>query len=1337
VYAFEIVFLLKNGKQTDGFHIPGRTSVPSDLVVINKADNDDYIGTGTSAPYWKIYNTASVIGDASSNDIGNATSYKYGEFAYWESTELYPCNTDVWGDLAGLPIRHHKFPDVLVSPITKPVIVYNGVLASQNNYVYPIGVNISIAQVNVLIDESVLTDDQKADIVGFKIVRGDRGTNKSIVAKGILRNVGTYKREEQSFYFPNYPYNDLTPDPFLNTTNNAWIGESEVWLVTCDSLDPILGYAEYSYGDPNTNKLITARIALGETKEFCATSRPQTTVGTCTIGPANYDYYYISNNCALGAHVYWNDPFTNDNSLYKSYGPWISGYCFSGTGAEVARVNVGVVPNTSEQNSGWCGPIPGAESCTRARLLPLVPDLIPYASRRSSINCDAPAPLSYDNNSDKYRQIFNSPETSFGQPFLGDILKLENVIYGKGDAHFVQVRSNAKYRLLTAEAQQDALNSAGALGAITGTGSKFNATAMWTAYQAYLQIYINGITRRNYAYSFNSTASYDYNTEITNSGNKQRTLDIKRYLIPGVQNVGDDFNINNWNRESSVYLKTDDVKTALPFPSSGVGVTDKSRFTISSGSSCGTPAQEKEISVVSYYASLKNTFVNQWGQIYSYDTIDTGFQRSVEFNTSAVIFGGDTFISRFAFKTKLPFFIDNRVNAPDDSDIFYDEIGNIAYPKYWHSARSILENYTPTGSTELTNIVSYKAHEFDCHNDPLPATGSNRTFYDGYFYLFAYGIPNFYCESSYNTDLRQAFNNKEGDFWPHVSTGIPDDWVQEDFVSIANDNTYTYNVTFSKQNKENTFTHLPADYNGAPCYTYYPFRAVYSDAQNTDADNRVNSWLTYRATSYYDFPQNYGALISLDGIQNKAVLARFENKTLMYNNLLTIDTSNPQAAYIGNPNMFKGAPPIDFAETDLGYVGSQNKMLLKIPQGQITVDAKRGQVFLIEGTKVEDLSAFGSGMNRFFTDHLAFEILRYFPKVDTDNNFNGVGLHGVYDSKFDRVILTKLDYIPLNEDIQYDPTTKDFYIETLIGDNIYSRTVISLKDQDYFCNKSWTLSFNVNTKSWISFHSYIPNWYIAENNFFYSGINGCCDEFDFVAGQIVDTPSTTTTTTMFVPTTTTTSTTVTLNCAVTGIVRTTDCTLEGIGIITTPPICQRPTGLTFYTIITGYNTDPETTPVISTGSQIDACNAINYINNNPSAPIVIYGESNSSLLVNQTMYVNNGTMDCAVIPNGWYFTDATLFTSNVFNVSNGIITQIVNCNPSTTTTTTTMMPCYSFTITKTTVGVVTVTFTDCSGVTQTRNVGLPEGGFSTETFCARSVVTPTPAGVSLTNNGLC
>jgi hypothetical protein len=33
---------------------------------------------------------------------------------------------------------------------------------------------------------------------------------------------------------------------------------------------------------------------------------------------------------------------------------------------------------------------------------------------------------------------------------------------------------------------------------------------------------------------------------------------------------------------------------------------------------------ENNISVVSYYGSIKNTIVNQWG--YSYETLDTGYQ---------------------------------------------------------------------------------------------------------------------------------------------------------------------------------------------------------------------------------------------------------------------------------------------------------------------------------------------------------------------------------------------------------------------------------------------------------------------------------------------------------------------------------------------------------------------------------------------------------------------------------------------------------------------------------------------------------------------------------------
>jgi hypothetical protein len=1309
VYAFEIVFLLRNGKQTDGFHIPGRIKGPSETLQPDVPDtNPDFIGTPdyTSggigySPYWKIYNTGSVIG--TSPGYSPAPEYKgpyqYGEFGYWESTDTYPCNVDVWGDLAGQPIRHHKFPDINISPAYESKIFLGpNAMVQGNDAVFPIGVQLDVQQVSSLIQSSNLTQEQKDEIVAFKIIRADRGTNKSIVAKGILRNVNTYEREKQTYFYPNYPYNDLNQDPFLNTTNNAWSQLCDSYTVTINTLgpDPNGGpdFAEVQYVDCNTNKQGTQKYYATGPVQLCSIGKPAILFpATGTVGLSTYEIWtaQVCNpgpfSFARGGRIQYSDIYNGITTL------WINGWPTSPV------YTLYVVPGTGgpQQIEG-----PG-EICFTGPTLVTGPDC----------KKENPQP----GVTEKYRQIFNSPETSFGQPFLGDILKLESVMFGPGKAHFVEVKSNAKYKLLTEEAQIDALNSAETLGNLT---TPFNASAMFVAYQSYLTIYVNGITRKNYAYSFNSIADYNHGVGVPdNQGIKQRTLDIARYLIPGVQNVGDIYNINNYQRESSVYLRTDLTKTALPFPDQSPNmlsggnpiVTDKSRFTISEVGNCDVPAKEEDITAVSYYASIKNVFVNQYGQIYSYDTVDTGFQAFVDADTPQVqtVFGGDTFISRFTFKTKLPFFIDNRVNAPDDSDIFYDEIGNIAYPKYWHSARSILKDYTITGVGVMSNIISYKAHNFDCPNSqepgptstpPVPAQDNpNRTFYDGYFYMFAYGIPNFYCESSYNVDLRQAFNNREGDYWPHVSTSIPDDWVQESFVPIAQDNTYYYNVTFSKQNRENTFTHLPIDWD-KPCYTYYPFRAIYSDAQNIDADNRVNSWLIYRSISYFDFPQNYGDLISLDGIQNRAVLARFENKTLMYNNLLTIDTSNPQAAYVGNPMLFKGAPPIDFAETDLGYVGTQHKMLLKIPQGQVTIDAKRGQVFLITGTQAVDLSGFGSGMNRFFTDHLAFEILRYFPDVPIDNHFNGIGLHGVFDSKYDRVLITKLDYIPKSSNVKWDAVNREFYVEEVYPQNgpttststtsvpgtltttttirpLVTRKVVYVTDPEYFCNKSWTVSFNFNTKSWISFHTYFPNWYIGENNFFYSGINGCCEDIDAIVGTLGPIPTTTTTSSSSTTSTSsTTTTTTTKSCNLGGSAIATSCNLGGSAIVIVPPPpppCTRPSGLIEDVFFTGYNIISPPSTVVSTGSMMDACAAVAYLNTFGGSYVNVVPTfltiEYQGLYLGSRVFVTNGTTDCTTIPDGWYFTGDSQSVNTVFQVVGGLIVFINNCITTTTTTT--------------------------------------------------------------------
>jgi hypothetical protein len=1164
VYAFEIVFLLKNGKQTDGFHIPGRIVQATDETPVS-VTNPDFIGepdpaTNTS-PYWKIYNTGVKLSDSpgKSNNSAYKGEWEYGDFAYWESTELYPCNDNVWGALANQPIRHHKFPDVLVSPIFEsavPTIVSGKyeVKMIQNDAVFPIGVKLDVSQVSQLIINSNLTDSQKADVVGFKIVRGDRSTNKSITGKGILRNVGKYNRDETDYYYPNYPYNDLREDPFILKESNAFFQGCKTYRIDVNPASPV--DVEIQYLDCTTNIITTEIYAINSgTHYLCSLSFPIIiNNGTTTfIGLARYNIYRITvGSIRRGAHFTYTDPRNPDavSIVWVCAWPWAC--------------------SSKDDILSLTEPIraDGAKSYD----IDLLQTITPPATAPNCGDSDVGGQLEGFDDGSRYRYVFNSPETSFGQPFLGNILKLENVMFGAGKAHFVQVKKHAMYKLLTAEAQNDAIKASNGIANFT---SPMNPTAMFTAYQAYLQIYINGITRKNYTYSFNSIASYDYWANVANGiGIKQRTLDLAQYLIPGVQSVGDEHNVNNWNRESSVYLRTEDHTTnPLPFPDKTPSllsgtislISDYSRFTISETGACLIPGNQQDIQVVAYYGSLKNLFINQWGQMYSYQTIDTGFQIDLDTYTGSsikTVFGGDTFISGFAFKTKLPFFIDNRVNAPDDSDIFYDEIGNIAYPKYWYSGRSVLSN--DIYGYGLTNFISIKAHNLDCPNSQLPApplVNPGRTYYDGKMYLFAYGVPNFYCESSINTNLRQAFNDREGDFWPHVNTSIPDDWVQESFVPIVQDNTYYYNVTYSKQNKENYFSHLPVDWTQDLCLTYFPFRAIYSDPQVSYSDDTVNSWLIYRPISRFDFPQNYGKLTSLDGIQNKAILARFENKSLLYNTLLTIDTSNPKAAYIGNPTLFTGAPPVDFAETDLGYVGSQHKFLLKIPQGQVTVDAKRGQIFLVGGDGAKDISAFGSGVNRFLTDHLSFEILRYFPKALVDNHFKGLGLHGVYDSKYDRVIFTKLDYIPLNKNIIYDEVERDFYLQQVIN-GVTVRTLVYLTDVEYFCNKSWSLSFNINTNSWVSFHSYIPNWYIAENNFFYSGINGGCD-IEALAAEVLPQTTTSTTTLVFPPLPTTTSTSTT----------SLDCALDGNVIVNTP----RPVSTTTTTSSTTSSTSTTTT----------------------------------------------------------------------------------------------------------------------------------------------------------------
>jgi hypothetical protein len=315
-----------------------------------------------------------------------------------------------------------------------------------------------------------------------------------------------------------------------------------------------------------------------------------------------------------------------------------------------------------------------------------------------------------------------------------------------------------------------------------------------------------------------------------------------------------------------------------------------------------------------------------------------------------------------------------------------------------------------------------KSNNLDC--DP------KKAFYQkGKIYLFAYGIPYFFCESEVNVELRGAFNGKEGDFYPRVGTGVPDDWVQEINTPIAQDNTYHYNKSYSKQSKENFFSHYPEDYD--PCEEHNPSLTVYSDH---------NNWLLYRPISNFEFPKEWGVPTAVDAVTNGALLARFPQRSALYNAHLTLQASTGQPLSLGNSSLFKASLPLEFT------AGSQHKLFIPVtatkynPEGYVFVDSLRGEVYFMAGNSPQPLST--PEVSKFLQQHLPLE---------GDNTFKGKGITGVYDPQFHRLLLTKLDgkeSFTLSYSFEQDPQ---------------GRTV-----------------------GWTSLHSYLPLYYVEDPRHIYS-----------------------------------------------------------------------------------------------------------------------------------------------------------------------------------------------------------------------------------------------------------
>jgi len=216
-YDFYINGVYSSGEETDKYHIPGRKSTKDDRSLVSSKDVYEYdtdlqdCDPVTKIEKWQVYNTADEVTPTNDKFKCDRRVWGTGKMGYFESTDLYPDNKDMFGEDANKPIRYHKFPDEC--KISRYSVIEG------KTYVNIKGVRFKN-----------IPKFDNPDIVGYKITRSDRkGGNGTVGARGLMTNVRSYfdSTTNQTVMYNNYTVNDLNPDIYLSSKQTYYKNNSE------------------------------------------------------------------------------------------------------------------------------------------------------------------------------------------------------------------------------------------------------------------------------------------------------------------------------------------------------------------------------------------------------------------------------------------------------------------------------------------------------------------------------------------------------------------------------------------------------------------------------------------------------------------------------------------------------------------------------------------------------------------------------------------------------------------------------------------------------------------------------------------------------------------------------------------------------------------------------------------------------------------------------------------------------------------------------------------------------------------------------------------------------
>ncbi len=463
---------------------------------------------------------------------------------------------------------------------------------------------------------------------------------------------------------------------------------------------------------------------------------------------------------------------------------------------------------------------------------------------------------------------------------------------------------------------------------------------------------------------------------------------------------------------------------------------------------------------------------------------------------SSVMFGGDIYIGRYTEKNSFFYFFDWMYGQPDRYEWDYQKYRLISYPTYWfnsggmtatesvESAYQALIDVGNWGNGMFANVVN--PSDFHCFDRPSAQFGF--VIKRGYMYLFNSGVRDFFVESEYNVDLRDFGDDVTQRHYNAVGRdSYTDTSAMFEAGVIKAGNYYKYDnslsiakIWYSYVGWGNVYPRYYDPKVAETCYQYRPNRIIYS--LPVDTETVRDNWRIFLTNNYKDFLSKVTAVKQIN--KSGAVILFEFDSPVMFQGTDQLQTDLGTKLTIGDGGLFsQPMQSLMNADRPYEYGSCQNRLsVINTPVGTFWISQNQGKIFQLSSGLTEITIA---NLKWWFAQFMPYQLTKYFPEYDLiDNPVAGIGCQAIYDNTNNLVYFTKKDYKPvLKSDgtpkVSYDSDKKKFYIN--VGT---AQVYVEFSNPQYFESASWTVSYDVKTKGWVSFHDWHPDLVAPGKNTF-------------------------------------------------------------------------------------------------------------------------------------------------------------------------------------------------------------------------------------------------------------